>query len=127
MPTPKGIDVPQEDPAADVISPAYLEPVASDRNQRLTVVLIADVPPEAAVAFRDYEDQVLPLLSRHQGRLERRLRSREGTSEVHVVSFESRAHYDSYISDPERTALRQLLAGVAVEQRVLEVVDVEVP
>ncbi len=110
-----------------MISPAYLQPVESDRNQRLTVVLIADMPQEAAVAFRDYEDQVLPLLSRHQGRLERRLRSREGTSEVHVVSFESRAHYDSYISDPERTAHRQLLAGVAVEQRVLEVVDVEVP
>ncbi len=27
----------------------------SDRNQRLTVVLIADMPQEAAVAFRDYE------------------------------------------------------------------------
>ena len=99
----------------------------TDRNRRLTVVMIADMQPDAALAFRDYEDQVLPLLSRHQGRLERRLRSREGTSEVHVVSFESRAHYDSYISDPERTAHRQLLAGVAVEQRVLEVVDVEVP
>ncbi len=47
-----------------MISPAYLQPVESDRNQRLTVVLIADMPQEAAVAFRDYEDQVLPLLSR---------------------------------------------------------------
>ncbi len=90
------------------------------------MVMIADMLPEAAVAFRDYEDKVLPLLSRHQGRLERRLRSREGTSEVHVVSFESRAHYDFYISDPERMAHRQLLAGVAVEQRVVEVVDVEI-
>ncbi len=40
----------------------------ADRNQRLTVVMIADMPPEAVVALRDYEDQVLPLLSRHPGR-----------------------------------------------------------
>lgn len=88
--------------------------------------MIADMQPDAALAFRDYEDQVLPLMSRHRGRLERRLRSPEGTSEVHVVSFESRAHYDLYISDPERLAHRHRLAGVAVEQRVLEVVDVEI-
>ncbi len=96
-------------------------------NRRVTFVMVADMPAEGANAFRDYEDQVLPLLSRHQGTLERRLRSLEGTTEVHVVNFESRASYDSYLRDPERQAHRQLLDGAAVEQRLLEVADVDVP
>ena len=67
---------------------------------------------------------MLPLLPRHGGRLERRLRSRDGLSEVHVVSFDSRAGYEAYLADPERAAHRSLLDGADVDQRLLDVIEV---
>ena len=91
---------------------------------RLTLVLVADVPATSVRGFRAYEDQVLPLLERHGGRLERRLRTEDGTTEVHVVSFADRAGYQSYVDDPERAAHKALLGGSPYEQRLLEVADV---
>jgi len=88
------------------------------------IVMIADVAEPAVGAFQEYESRVLPLLDRHGGRLERRVRSGDGQVEVHLVSFDSRAGYESYLADPDRTAHRQLLAGAEVSQRVLEVDDV---
>lgn len=38
-------------------------------GRRLTLVMIAEVAPEAVVAFRHYEARVLPLLARHHGQL----------------------------------------------------------
>jgi hypothetical protein len=93
-------------------------------NDRLLIVMIADVPAAAAPTFQYYESRVLPLLDRHDGRLERRLRSGDGQVEVHLVSFGSRAGYESYLADPDRTAHRRLLAGVDISQRVLEMDDV---
>ncbi|SDC08545.1 hypothetical protein SAMN05660690_0480 [Geodermatophilus telluris] len=87
---------------------------------RLTVVAVLDVPPGALAAFRRYEDLVLPLLARHEGVLERRLRSADGATEVHVLSFASDAAYRGYLADPERLAHRAVLAGTPVQQRVLE-------
>ena len=92
--------------------------------ERLTLVLVADVPETSVGGFRAYEDEVLPLLARHGGRLERRLRTQDGRTEVHVLSFADRASYQAYVDDPERTAHRPLLDGSPYEQRLLEVVDV---
>lgn len=94
------------------------------RAERLTLVVVADVPPAAVAAFQEYEAAVLPLLRQHGGRLERRLRSDEGTSEVHVVSFASREGYASYLADPERQAHAPLLDGQGVVHRLLDVADV---
>ena len=92
---------------------------------RLTFVLVADLPPGGAPAFSRYEAAVLPLLARHGGRLERRLRTDDGLCEVHVVSFDSREGYDGYLADEQRRRARTLLDGVDVAQRLLEVRDVE--
>lgn len=92
---------------------------------RLTLVVLVDVPGEAVDAFRRYEAAVLPLLERHDGRLERRLRTPDGRSEVHVLSFASRAAYEAFAADPSRAAARPLLEGATPDQRVLEVSDVE--
>jgi len=91
---------------------------------RLTLVMLADVGREGVGAFQRYEAAVLPMLERHGGRLERRLRTADGQSEAHIVSFESRARYDAYIADPERARHRALLEGVALTLRLLEVTDV---
>lgn len=90
----------------------------------VTLVVVADLAPGAQDAFARYEAAVLPLLSRHGGRLERRLRTQDGLSEVHVVSFASGDGYAAYLADPERQAHRPLLDGVEVRQRVLRVDDV---
>ena len=91
---------------------------------RLTLVMLADVPREGVGAFQRYEVAVLPMLERHDGRLERRLRAADGQAEVHIISFGSRDGYDAYIADPERAHHRALLEEVALTQRLLEVTDV---
>lgn len=91
---------------------------------RLIIVMVADVPEDGVDAFQEYESRVLPLLARHGGRLERRLRSVDSLVEVHIVSFDSREGYESYIADPERMSHRSPLTDVHLGQRVLEVQDV---
>ncbi len=97
-------------------------------HRRFTVAAVVDVPVGAVRAFQRYEDLVLPLLARHDGVLERRLRNAGGTTEVHLLSFASETAYRGYLADPERLAQRVVLAGVTVSQRVLEgLVDARLP
>ena len=93
---------------------------------RLTFVLIADLRLEDVPAFQQYEAAVLPLLVRHGGRLERRMRSNDELHEVHIVSFESREGYESYLADEERHVHRSLLERAQIVQRLLQVHDVQV-
>ena len=90
----------------------------------LLLVLVVDVPADGVAAFQRYEELVLPLLARHGGRLERRLRTADALAEVHVVRFRDRGAYEEYAADPERARARGVLEGVALVQRVLEVTDV---
>lgn len=87
-------------------------------------MVVADVPRDGVEAFQEYEREALALLSEHGGRVERRLRTADELVEVHVVSFGSRNGLGSYLNDHRRLAHRELLAGVDLVQRVLEVKDV---
>jgi hypothetical protein len=93
-------------------------------TDRLTLVMIADLPADGIAAFADYEAQVLGMLRRHDGRLERRLRSADSRVEVHIISFGSRLAYEAYVADPERGGHRRILDGVHIGQTLIEVVDV---
>ena len=53
------------------------------------------------------------------------MRTADGRTEVHVVSFASRSAYEAYSADPARTEHRGLVEGVALTQRLLEVTDVD--
>jgi enamine deaminase RidA (YjgF/YER057c/UK114 family) len=90
----------------------------------LTLALVVDLAADAVAAFDTYERRVLPLLERHGGRLDRRLRTADGRAEVHVLSFADRAGYDAYLADPDRAAAGRLLDGLDVQRRLLEVDDV---
>jgi antibiotic biosynthesis monooxygenase (ABM) superfamily enzyme len=83
--------------------------MTDNQTNRVTRVLIARIPPEGIADFRAYEDAVLPLLPEFNGRLERRLRNRDGTVEMHIVSFASEADFQNYRNDPRRTAQASLL------------------
>jgi uncharacterized protein (DUF1330 family) len=91
---------------------------------RLTIVMVADIPSGAEADFQAYESAVLPLLQRHGGRLERRLRTDDALTEVHIVSFDSREGFQSYLADEERQSHKGLLDDLDVAQRVLLVHDV---
>lgn len=90
----------------------------------LTFVMVADLRADDVTAFQRYESLVLPLLARHGGRLERRLRTEDALTEVHVVSFASKQGYEAYLADEERQAHRSLLEDADVTQRLLQVHDV---
>ena len=90
----------------------------------LTIVMVADIPSGADAGFQAYESAVLPLLPRHGGRLERRLRTGDALTEVHIVSFASQDGFESYLADEERQSHQGLLDGLGVTQRVLLVDDV---
>ncbi|MEQ4300487.1 hypothetical protein ABNF97_03675 [Plantactinospora sp. B6F1] len=98
----------------------------STPHRRLRMVAVLDVPAEHLTAFRRYEDLVLPLLTEHGGRLEQRLRTGDGCTEVHLLSFAGRDGYESYLADPRRAVHRQEeLRGVELTSRFLEVSEVD--
>ena len=94
----------------------------------LTLAVIVDLAEHAVAPFAAYERQVLPLLARHGGRLDRRLRTADGRTEVHLLSFADRAGYDAYLADADRTAAGHLLDGLDahdLRRRLLEVTDAD--
>ncbi|AVT40715.1 N-acetyltransferase [Plantactinospora sp. BB1] len=100
----------------------------SEPRSRIRLVAVLDVPEEHLAAFARYEERVLALLAGHGGRLEQRLRTGDGRTEVHLLSFTGRDGYDSYLADPRRAAYRaEELPGVELAARVLEVSEVQPP
>ena len=49
--------------------------------------MVARIPAAGVDAFQRYEAEVLPILAEHGAELERRLRSADGCTEVHVIGF----------------------------------------
>ena len=92
---------------------------------RLTLALVVDLADDAVAPFDAYERRVLPLLTRHGGRLDRRLRTADGRAEIHLLSFADRAAYDAYLADPDRATAGGLLDGRDVQRRLWEVTDAD--
>jgi hypothetical protein len=90
-------------------------------NENMTLVAIVDMADGHADTGHQYEDQVLALLGRHGGVIDWRFRGIDGTSEVHLIRFQSRAGYESFMVDPERMAFRAALGETAPTTRVIEV------
>ena len=93
-------------------------------SEGLLFVLIAQIPPQGIASFNVYEDQVLPLLADHGGVLQRRLRSDDGGTEVHLVWFPSSAAFEAYRDDPRRAALAPLMVGSEAGLELLAMRDV---
>ena len=79
---------------------------------------------EGVEAFRAYEDAVLPLLPEFNGCLDHRLRNRDGTMEIQIVSFASDADFQDYRNDPRRAAQAGLLEKSSAKLDLLPMADV---
>jgi hypothetical protein len=89
----------------------------------VVVVLVARIPERGIEDFRRYERAVLPLLTDHGGAMQRRLRSEDGTVEVHMVGFPSAEAFASYRSDPGRERHADLLGSSGADIEVFELGD----
>ena len=96
----------------------------ADQTNLVTFVLIARIPAEGIEDFRAYEDAVLPLLSEFNGRLERRLRNPDGTTEMHIISFASNADFQNYRNDSRRAAQSRLLEKSSAKLELLQMANV---
>jgi hypothetical protein len=97
----------------------------SSAAEGLTLALTVRMPASGVTQFQAYEARVLPLLAGHGGKLERRLRNADGTVEVHIVHFASRAEFDSFRNDPMRSAAAHLLVASGAVTELTEVNDVD--
>ena len=75
------------------------------------------IKPGCEQEFHAFEEKVLPLLADHNGVLIYRIRpaenafiesSRELPYEIHLVSFNSKADFESYKIDPTRSAFMEM-------------------
>jgi hypothetical protein len=98
-------------------------PSDAEQPGELLLVAIVEMAPGHTTAGQHYEDTVLGLLPRHGGSIERRMRSTDSATEVHVIRFRSRAGLESFLVDPDRLALRDGIGGAVPTTRVLEVRD----
>lgn len=88
------------------------------------LAIVLRIPLNGVREFQAYEDRVLPLLAKHGGTLERRLRNADGTMEMHVVRFTTRSGFDSFRADPERAAAATLFASSGASAELSEMSDV---
>ena len=86
--------------------------------------LTVRIPAAGVSEFRAYEDRVLPLLAEHGGTLERRLRSADGTVEVHIVHFASQENYGRFRNDPRRATAAHLMAASGAVVELIEMHNV---
>ena len=89
----------------------------------LLLVAIVEMASGNATTGQRYEDTVLGLLDRHGGSVERRMRSMDSATEVHIIRFRSRAGYESFMTDQDRLDYRDRIGDAAPTTRVLEVHD----
>jgi hypothetical protein len=89
--------------------------------------LIVRIPEQGADVFQEYEARVLPLLSEHGGVLQRRVRSEDRMTEIHLVGFPSQAVFDAYRDDPRRSDCAPLMVSSGAVLELLRVEDVDPP
>ncbi|MEE9383361.1 MAG: hypothetical protein V3V08_08100 [Nannocystaceae bacterium] len=91
------------------------------------------IKPGQEEAFHAFESQVLPLLSRYNGRLLLRIRPNKACVieandpvpyEIHILTFGSKADLDAFAADPKRQKVLELKTrsidrAVLIEGRIL--------
>ena len=71
----------------------------------MLLLVTIDLSQADLAAFERSEAKALDLLPRYGGRLEMRVRTVDGQSETHLLSFPDEAAFEAFRSAPERLAL----------------------
>lgn len=79
----------------------------------------ADLP-----LFEDYEEKVLALLDDHGARLEARLRSKDGLTEIHLLEFPNATVLEEFRADPARSRAQGMWERCGASSVITEVVRV---
>lgn len=90
----------------------------------LRIVAVVRMSDEDVEGGQRYEDLVLDLMPAHGGRVERRLRTPDGRTEVQVLWFPSAEAMQAVVEHPDRLAARDRLGPAVPATEVLEVGDV---
>ena len=98
--------------------------MTAHQTNPVTFVLIFRIPTEGVEDFRAYEEAVLPLLPEFNGRLERRLRSPDGTVEMHIAAAHPARTVRNYRNDPQRAAQAWLLEKSSAKLELLPMANV---
>ncbi len=89
--------------------------------------LIARVSNHGVADFRHTRTPSFPcspLLAEHGGHLDRRVRSRDGTLEVHLLLFESDKSLDRFRADPRRVAANPMPEAASADLELIQVLSV---
>jgi len=74
--------------------------------------------------LEQYETAVLPLIEKHGGRLEMRVRAVDQSKEAHLVHFPDAETYQAFATDPERLSVQHIWDASGATSVVADVEDV---
>jgi uncharacterized protein (DUF1330 family) len=86
-----------------------------------------DLSEADLVKFEAYEEFVLPLLADHGGRLHGRVRSKDQTTEYHLLYFSGQDQFSSFLNDPARVAMRDAWDDCGARSAIVELSELEEP
>jgi uncharacterized protein (DUF1330 family) len=86
----------------------------------LKILVHIQIPEDGRELFDAYEEQVLPLLAKHGGKVIERHLSKLGDEEFHLIEFDSENGLNSYESDPHRIAAQPLWEQSDATARIIK-------
>jgi hypothetical protein len=90
----------------------------------LRIVAVVRMSPQDVAGGQRYEDLVLDLLPEIGGRVERRLRTHDGLTEVQELWLPSRESMEQVLAHPARLAAREALGSASPVTDIYEVDEV---
>ena len=98
----------------------------STNNEKvMRKLVVIDLTSADTDLFESYEREVIPLLSKYEGQLELSVRSLDGLTETHLLYFPDEIHFERFLSDPTRMALKDKLRQTGVISTTSDVEKVD--
>lgn len=97
---------------------------SANESQELIMVMTASIPKEGVADFKSYEDNVIPLLQKHGGTLQRRMSNSDGTIEIHILAFADQEAFEGYCFDPERLEHTEQFDKSGAQTQLIQMKDV---
>jgi len=90
--------------------------------QKLVVI---DLSAADVSLFEQYEKGVIPLLSRYGGTMAFGVRSADGMTEMHLLSFADTSSFENFLADPDRAEWQDKWKLTGARATVTTVTDID--